>query len=102
MTRPLTGGRRGAFSRLRRTGEIAADHLVRGLGVSPFAGTTTPGFWPARPEPLSEANRASLLGSVARRACPVERVFGEALDQPCLLALRLEVDEHGEQRCRDE
>jgi hypothetical protein len=33
-----------------------------------------------------------------RRACPVGGVFGEALDQPRLLAPCLEVEEHGEQR----
>ena len=38
----------------------------------------------------------------ARRARPVERVVGEALDQPRLLAPRLEVEEYGEQRSRDE
>src|SRR6266700_4038915 len=37
-----------------------------------------------------------------RRACPVGRVSGEALDQPRLLTPRLEVEEHGEQRGRHE
>src|SRR6266699_3909016 len=60
------------------------------------------------PGVLMQSTTTRARGSVepwhkpVRRACPVERVFGEALDQPRFLALRLEVDEHGEQRGRGE
>src|SRR6266498_1719876 len=71
--------------------------------MSSFGGNTT------RPlAALIQSTTKEARGSVepwhkpARRACPVERVVGEALDQPRLLASRLEVEEHGEQRCRDE
>ncbi len=56
----------------------------------------------ARDETAAGKDATKVRGSVEpghkspRRACPVGRVFREALDQPRLLAPRLEVEEHGE------